>query len=209
MSLSGDTRSRTSIALTLERTALSLFSPFLQSGIWVRAALPSSVQSFLCDQMGLEPDYVRERILSIVLNGHPVDNTEKALLRDGSRLALSSGMPGLAGAALRRGSPLASFRGSITHRDSAAAGPKQEGTICVKLFNLMMGDLGPGFLARGILINSEAIARFLRQNRALFLEKCRSVQRNEIAIEPATFLEEMADGEEELFLSVIPPPERP
>jgi hypothetical protein len=161
--------------------------------------------------MGLEPDYVRERILSIVLDGRPVDDTEKALLRDGSQLALSSGMPGLAGAALRRGSPLASFRGSITHRESAASGTQQEGIICVKLFNLMMGDLGPRFLARGILIESGALARLLRQNSAPFVEKCRGVQRNDIAAEPTAFLEEMADEEEEeeLLLSVVPPPERP
>jgi hypothetical protein len=43
------------------------------------------------------------------------------------------------------------------------------------------------------------------------VEKCRGVQRNDIAAEPTAFLEEMADEEEEeeLLLSVVPPPERP
>ncbi len=209
MSLPEDTGFKMSIALTLEQTALSLFAPLLQGGIQVRAALPSSVQSFLCDQIGLEPDYVREKILSIVLDGHPVDDTEKALLRNGSRLALSSGMPGLAGAALRRGSPLASFRGSITHRESAASGTQQEGVICVKLFNLMMVDLGPRFLQRGIRIESGAFVAFLRQNGDPFLEKCLSVDRNGTTVEPKELAAALADGEEELLLSVILTPERP
>ncbi len=198
-----------SIALTFERTAFSLFSPLLQSGIQVPAALSCSIQSFLCDQMGLEPDYVRDRILSIVLDGRPVDDTEKALLGDGSLLALSSGMPGLAGAALRRGGLLASFRGSITHKESAAPVAEHEGTICVKLFNLMMQELGPRFLERGILIQSGALARFLNQNRGPLLEKCRSIRRNEVAVEPAGFLKEIADNEEELLLSVTLTPNGP
>jgi hypothetical protein len=154
--------------------------------------------------MGLEPDYVRDRIQSIVLDRKPVDEPTAATLCEGSLLALSSGMPGLAGAALRRGSPLASFRGSISHRESAAPGTKKEGTICVKLFNLMMAELGPRFLERGIVMKSGAFVRFMNENRAPFLEKCRGISRNEISVEPAAFLEEMADEEEELLLSVIP-----
>jgi len=57
---------------------------------------------------------VKEKISTIFLDGKAVDSPETALLREGSTLALSSAMPGLAGAILRRDGPYASLRSSIT-----------------------------------------------------------------------------------------------
>ncbi len=191
------------IALTMEEDALALFFPLLQSGVTVQAALPCTIQSFLCTQLGLSGDFVRERILSIVLDGHPVDDPEAARLRDGSQLALSSAMPGLAGAALRRASPLASFRGSITHTDSDGTGRMQEGLISVKLFNLMMGDLGPSILRHGICIRGAALIGLWQPARSIFLKYCRTVRRGSIFLDPAGFLEAVESDENELCLSVF------
>jgi hypothetical protein len=196
-------RPRTAVTLKIEPSALSVFYPLLQHGIRVLVSPGKSIQDFLCVQMGLEPEYVRERILSIMLDGKPVDDPETAALLAGSSLALSSGMPGLVGAVLRRGSPLASLRGTITYRESEAAGTKEEGIICVKLFNLIMTDLGFRFLEHGILINTGVLAEFLKENRPRLNEKCRGIQINGNPVSLRKFNEGGFVGQKEIFLSVV------
>jgi len=137
----------------------------LQNGMYV-PDVPSgtSVREFLIRVLGLSPEYIRGRIQSLFLDGKPVDDYDTAHIRDGSRLALSSALPGLVGATLRQGGLFALFRDTITYRD-AAAEERGNATVQVKLFNLIMDELGPSLLQKGVLVKASVLRNFLAENQ--------------------------------------------
>jgi hypothetical protein len=116
----------------------------------------------LCQQLGLSPEFVEEKIKTIFLDGKPVDDIESTIVKEGSTLALSAALPGLAGATLRRGGAFASLRSQITHPKDEKSVGQQEGFIILKLFNILMEELGPSLLERGVFIRREIIKDFLR-----------------------------------------------
>lgn len=114
---------------------------------WLRGILlplesPCSIQDFLCEKLGLAPEYVENRITTVFLDGKVVDDLEQAMLRNGSKLALSAAMPGLAGASLRRNGAYAALRQSIS-QPWPSSDEEEGGFIQVKLFNLLIAELGP------------------------------------------------------------------
>jgi hypothetical protein len=101
-------------------------------------------------------------------------------------LALSSALPGLVGATMRQGSVFASFRNSITYKESGIRSGG-EGVIHLKLFNLVMEDLGPSLLAKGILVNSSELKFFLHEHYDL-LKGCTKILFNNEPVEIAALL---------------------
>jgi len=140
--------------------ALRYFFSLFQEGIVVRAETGVSVQAFLCEQIGLDPGYVAERISTVFLDGMPVDNLEAAMLHDGAVLALSAAMPGLVGATFRKGGFYAPLRRSISYGEGGAVSVRAEhGNVRVKLFNAIMEEAGPHFLRRGIVLSPSRAAQ--------------------------------------------------
>jgi hypothetical protein len=156
--LMGKAPSPVSFHLTLDKKSLILFTPLLQRGVQVKVQVGGSLRRLLEDQFGLTPEYMKERVKTVFLDGKPVDDWDTALIQDGSVLALSAAMPGLAGATLRRGGVFAGMRSQITHRDKESPISPEEGWVMVKLFNLLIPELGPLFLQRGILLSREEFA---------------------------------------------------
>ena len=73
-------------------------------------------------------------------------------------------MPGLAGAVLRRGGFYASFRRTISLDDSQSRIDKDNHWIILKLFNMIVKELGPGFLEKGIWVEGENLQKFLTRH---------------------------------------------
>ena len=96
----------------------SRFLTLLQQGVGVPGRIGVSLREFLIQDLGLDPDYVDVDLQTVFLDSQPVDDFDGTHIRDGSVLALSGAMPGLAGATLRRGGYYARMRGGITHEDS-------------------------------------------------------------------------------------------
>jgi hypothetical protein len=147
-----------SFRLNLDKKSLSLFTPLLQRGIRVKAQVGGSLKGLLEDQFGLSPEYLKERIKTVLLDGKPVDDWDTALVRDGTVLALSAAMPGLAGATLRRGGFFAAMRSQIPQPERITSFLPEDGLVVVKLFNLLIPELGPFFLQRGIFVSREEFA---------------------------------------------------
>ena len=146
--------------LTVRRAELVRFKPLLQRGVPVRVGARRSVFSFLVEDLGFTPEYVRQRITTVFLDDQVVDVLEDTVLREGSRLALSAAMPGLVGATLRRSGPYAAMRAEITRSSEHgvdARTPAATTLIRVKLFNLLLEEMGPALLERGVLLEPEAI----------------------------------------------------
>ena len=139
---------------------LSAFHQLLQGGIRLQVRVGGSVKDFLCTQFEISPEYVEKRIQTIFLDGKPVDDINKAVIKNGSTLALSAALPGLAGATLRRGGVLSSLRSPITYPDDEKSIPLEEGWVILKLFNILIKELGPIFLRKGIYITRDDFAGF-------------------------------------------------
>ena len=148
----------TSLTFVLKPDHLAVFFPLLQQGVRVEARVGCDIQSLLCDQFQLAPDYLADRITTIFLNGKPVDDVATAVVTDGATLALSAAMPGLVGATLRKSGCLASFRNTISHRNEAApASACENGFITLKLFNMLLPEVGPQYLAHGVWIRGREL----------------------------------------------------
>jgi len=184
---SGFRNNRSHLMLELDKGKVPEFFSFLQSGFFVTdVKVGCSVSAFLTGQLGISPEYIRDHISTLFLDGKPVDDLDSAIIRHGSRLALSSALPGLVGATLRQGSVFASFRNSITYKESGirAGG---EGVIHLKLFNVVMENLGPSLLSKGILVTSSELKNFLHEHRDL-LKGCTKIIFNNEPVEIAALL---------------------
>jgi hypothetical protein len=166
------------------------FLPIFRTGVGVAVRVGCSLEELLCGQFQLEASYVDRRITTIFLDGKPVDAVGSERIRDGSTLALSAAMPGLAGAILRRGGPMASLRGNIAVEESGTGAPEGDGVITLKLFNLLGPELAPGFLRRGVLLPAGGPEAFLHRRPPAFWDDCREVHLDGRRVEAAS----LADG---------------
>jgi len=165
----------TLVHLICDKKAVAAFFQLLQQGVTIRGPVNASVRAVLCSHMGVDPKYLEDRIRTIFLDGKPVDDIDSALVKQGSVLALSGAMPGLVGAILRRGGPLAAMRREITHGGDAASATAGQGLFILKLFNLLMNEMGPALLDRGILIGDADMREFFRNRSGNFWSGCRGI----------------------------------
>lgn len=163
------------VTLHLEMAAdrLADFFPLLQQGVGVLVQVGCPLGEILNSQWGIPAEYVAARITTIFLNHRPVDDINRTIIGDGATIALSGAMPGLVGATMRRGGYYGVMRGGITHEEGAAGIMCQQGMVRVKLFNLLLPELAPGFLRRGIILTSADLVRFLSDRSHFFWEGCR------------------------------------
>jgi hypothetical protein len=165
----------TTLRLRISSAEKSRFSGIIQKGFGINTMVGVSIKTFLCDFAALDLRYIQERISTIFLDGMAVDNIEEAIISEGSILALSSAMPGLAGATLRRDGVYASLRESITYREKAGNGRIKDGLITLKLFNLLIDDIGPVFLQKGIIVKSRELQSFFIEQPESFWRNCSEI----------------------------------
>lgn len=170
--------SRLHLELTLPPGELGEFFPLLQQGFTLFCRVGCSLTSLLCEGLGLDQEYVTERITTIFLNGKAIDNLESAIVQEGATVALSAAMPGLVGATMRRGGYYAAMRGAITYRAGEGDAVAGFGAVRIKLFNLLLTELGPGFLRRGIFLPETDLLAFLARRDDPFWASCREMALN-------------------------------
>jgi hypothetical protein len=158
--------------LLVRPEVMQAFRDLLQKGVLVRAPIGSTIQSFLCETLGLDPQYVERTIQTVFLNGKAVDDPASAVITDHATIALSAAMPGLLGATLRKGSYYAKMRGEISHVDRGAV-PLHEGRVLLKLFNVLTGDIGPLILEKGVWVNGKNLKEFFEKRLPVFQGGCR------------------------------------
>jgi len=143
------------VHLTLTRTELGAL---LQRGVGVPDGAGRTVREFLETTLGIHPSYVESQIQTAFLDGHPVDDFDRAMVGAGTVLALSGAMPGLAGATLRRGGYYARLREGISHQRgrTGGAGAGRE-VVIVKLFNRALTDLAETMTGRSLLVPAELV----------------------------------------------------
>jgi len=146
---------------------LPRFRTLFQQGVGVSIQTGTSLEDLLCCQWQISRDYVMGRISTLFLDSKPVDDLPSAVVHDGATLALSGAMPGLIGATMRRGGVLASFRTGITYCEPSGSDKGGRGRITLKLFNLLIDELGPQFLARGIWVSHSRLVELFPEHPTL------------------------------------------
>jgi hypothetical protein len=159
------------LAFIVDGPIVARFFLLLQQGVKIGRRIGLSVDVFLRQEIGVAPETI-EKIQSIMLDGKPVDDIGSSLLHDGSTLALSAAMPGLVGATLRRGGTYSSFRSAITYHETGMASAPGEGWVNVKIFNLLMAELGYDLLRKGVLVRSSDLLGFLMERAEEFQQGC-------------------------------------
>jgi hypothetical protein len=198
---------KSSVCLDIDKILAGSVFHFLQNGFMARTTAGSSLGNFLRCDCGIADEYIDKRISTILLNGKPVDDIDSAIIHGDSTVALSGSMPGLMGAVMRRGSCIASLRASITHKESGEClSEPEEIMIRVKLFNVLTGELGPGFLKKGIYIDSGELKDFLEAQDEGFWNSCISVSLNGESVDPSLLAKHKALAERGLVLFSINTP---
>jgi hypothetical protein len=151
------------LSLIVKAELVPIFFQLLGQGFKVNAQIGCSVKELLCNQLGIHEDYLTERIQTIFLNAKVVDDVKSAIVNEGSILALSGAMPGLVGAILRSGGIYAGMRSQISHKENKLSSQGQTAPITLKLLNLIVKELGPIFLQRGIGINGQTLQEFTKR----------------------------------------------
>jgi hypothetical protein len=131
----------------------------LQSGFLHRCREGETITSCLLGLEGFTREYIEKEIQTIFYNGDALDDLETVLSGDRPIIALSSAMPGLAGAILKRNSPCGILRKSRSVGPSATSGRLLNTEI--KMFNTVALDRGPTLFQRGITIKSSDLSSFL------------------------------------------------
>jgi hypothetical protein len=150
-----------SVTLALDAPRLRDFTALFQDGVAVPVRAGTTVLGFLVDQLAIAREVIEERVTTVFLDGRVVDDLERTALGPGSTLALSAALPGLVGATLRRNGLCSGMRAAITARPGAPAAAGEGGTVRLKLFNLLIGALGPAVLRHGVLLEGDAARRLL------------------------------------------------
>ena len=175
------------LRFSFNQIPITSFSPLLQKGFYVET-VTCKLLDLLCLTCGLEPHEVQARIQTLFLNGKPVDDIVRARVKNEDCLALSSAMPGLVGATMRSGGVLAGFRRSISHRSQSVESGEEGGIISIKLFNLLINEIGPRFLKQSILVLSIDLRDLLASWSDLDWKRCLRVELNRQIIHADTLL---------------------
>lgn len=152
------------IETTFQSPVYLSFIEILQEGFMLPAMTGTSIREVLCNQWGVENEYLDQRINTVFLDGKPVDNVDSGIIVDGSVLALSASMPGFVGAALRKGGFYAPMRSGITYTESMATDVHTRCIFTLKLFNLVAEELGSNFLMKGVWLPSASFREFLSRH---------------------------------------------
>jgi hypothetical protein len=185
------------------KTLVPYFRPIFQAGFFFRCQVGQHIADFLFRQLSLKKEFVEEKISTVFLDGQCVDDISLAILNDNCVVALSSALPGLVGATLRRGGFYACLRDSINYRQEDMPVKARQGTITIKLFNLLMEELGPVFLKKGIIMGRFAIASFFQAQKEGFWKEIKAVHLESMSIANGKLMEESTyDNHDHLMVCV-------
>ncbi|MBU2227824.1 MAG: hypothetical protein KJ936_09230 [Proteobacteria bacterium] len=174
----------THLNLTVHPGLIPFFFPFLQQGVVLKVRVGCSVKTFLLEALRLSEEYIERRIQTVFLDGRSVDDLDRVTVRNGAVLALSGALPGLLGAALRRGGFYAPLRSQVTCKQNEESQAIEKGQVTLKLFNLTVRELGPSLLERGIGIGAREAEDFFRDRSDDFWAGCRRALVDGRAVEP-------------------------
>lgn len=190
------------LQLVVAGDVIPVFFRLLQQGVQVSGTVGGSIGSFLREDLGLEKGFVDKMVQTVFLDGMPVDDIEAVNIKQGSTVALSGPMPGVAGATLRRGGYYGSMRKDISCRPEAPGGDLKKGTVIIKLFNVLTESLGPGLLEKGVGVKGRDLGALLRNQETIIARSLKSAELDARTMDFRTALVQ-AQGDDRMVLRVM------
>jgi hypothetical protein len=190
------------LRLVVAGDVLPLFFRLLQQGVQVNGTVGGSIGSFLRGDLCLEKGFVDKMIQTVFLDGMPVDDIEGINVKQGSTVALSGPMPGVAGATLRRGGYYGSMRKDISCRPEAPGGDLKGGTVILKLFNVLTESVGPGLFEKGVGVRGRDLGALLRDQETFLARAFRSAELGGLPVDLQTVMAQ-AQGDDRIELQVM------
>lgn len=132
----------------------------MQSGAAIKCTVGIRLDLMLRREFGLSEEQIAP-VDSIILDGMPVDEPEHTVVPGFSRLALASGLPGITGLSMKKGSAVRGLRSGITYSRAIDEMPAP-GEITLSLYSLTLPQLAGHFLRRGVCAGPEQIKRYSR-----------------------------------------------
>jgi hypothetical protein len=180
-----------------------LLNGVFRQGVQVEIIAGTSIRQVIVEQLGIAENYLENRVQTLFLNGKPVDDVDTMKVSDGSVLALSAAMPGLAGATLRKGGKYAALRLQISIGSDLSVPVQRKGRMVLKLFNQIAEEQGPALLERGIGIGVGDLLDVIRKAQDLsLLKEVLKVEVNGNSIDSEMLAAEIS-SRAEVFLSII------
>lgn len=144
-----------------------VFFSVFQEGVFVKTELGLNVRETIKNIFEISDEFIKRKISTILLDGKVVDDIEGAKIKEGSILALSGAMPGLVGATMRTHSVYESFREAITYKEEEGFCSVKTGVFTIKLFNILIGELVPKLLKKGIILQKERLKELLEKEEKI------------------------------------------
>ena len=126
----------------------------LQKGVYVERTNALTVNDFICELLGIEPETAHRDIKTVMMDNKVVDDPNTEPVREAVILVLSGAMPGLVGAMLRSDSPYKAMRSTITSA-SAADRPDLPPMIKVKFFNTVLKKYAESMIRHGFFTDED------------------------------------------------------
>jgi hypothetical protein len=149
------------VHLTWRIKGLQALFPLLAHGVILRTRTGASVKATLCEQLSVSEEYVNRRIRAIFLNGKTVDDADAARVDAGAILAVSGVIPE---PFLRHA---VGWRPPREQKDSARVplgkdpgAEHSEVFFTLKIFNVLVGELGCPRLGSGVWIRAHVLEDF-------------------------------------------------
>jgi len=154
------------ITFTVPAEKIGSYTTLLQSGIFLESEIGEPIGIFMDKLPGFNMEYIVDRIQTIFLDGNALDDMETPFSNSSPVLALSAAMPGLAGAIFRRNSLHAALRTSESKTDQTVL-TESNILVCLKLFNMIAAEKGPGILEQGGCFSGSTLHNFFHQRPEL------------------------------------------
>jgi len=170
--------------LHVDASCVHLFYSLFEKGVVLTTNTGCTLRDFLCSQLGLSDNYLDQRVQTLFLDARPVDDVDKAVVRDGSILALSAAMPGLLGATMRKGGRYAAFRKDISQHGDECGICETSGRVTLKLFNMVAKEVGGQLLEAGIEVDGSDLQQIVDRYPGEFNRSIRKARMDDRAITP-------------------------
>ena len=157
------------LSMAIPQAAVSEWHGLLRRGVGVFLNTAVSVRDLMTEVLGMDLEYATNSVPGLFLNNAPVDDWREERVGAGDEVGMSGTMPGLCGIALRRSSPIRSFRPDLVSRhdrDECSGG-----VATVKLFNFVARDCFPSVLRHGVIVPATSLLRYLEEE-GIALDRC-------------------------------------
>ena len=161
-----DTGSDDRIEIIVPEGESGILSGISGFGFLMDATPGATIREMLKEAVGLDDDYIKDSIGTVLCNGKPVDDMDAWKVRENASIAVSAALPGLFGAAFRRQGKYAGLRPACGQDNQSpgdedpACNASKSTVVQLRLFNQTDRDIAPGLLANGVRMNTESFCAF-------------------------------------------------